>query len=188
MPRERRRTITEPRALEALAHPVRLALIEHLMASGPATASACARAVGDSPSNCSYHLRVLAELGLVGEAGSDDGRERPWQALITGLRTPAGESGEPMSPEESKLAAISLQRDQHRARDYLARRDEEPAEWRRADFYGSYIVAVTPGELTELTAALDAVIRPYIAATRERTVPEAQLVHVNVQAFPAALT
>ena len=81
MARERRRKIAEPEALDALAHPVRLDLINFLMSNGPATASACARAVGDTPSNCSYHLRTLAKVGLVGEAVSGDGRERPWQAL-----------------------------------------------------------------------------------------------------------
>jgi DNA-binding transcriptional ArsR family regulator len=77
--------ITAVEALEALAHPVRLDLINHLMAAGPATASACARAVGDTPSNCSYHLRVLAQAGLVDEVRSEDRRERPWQALVTGF-------------------------------------------------------------------------------------------------------
>src|SRR5918995_4500085 len=98
MPPESRRRITEPEALEALAHPVRLELINHLMADGPATASACARAVGDSPSNCSYHLRVLAKVGLVGEVDSEDGRERPWRALITRLHNHVDSEG-PMSPQ-----------------------------------------------------------------------------------------
>ena len=38
MAREVRRRIAEPEALEALAHPVRLELINHLMSAGPATA------------------------------------------------------------------------------------------------------------------------------------------------------
>ena len=65
--------ITDPEALEALAHPVRLDVLGFLMSQGPATASECARAVDDTPSNCSYHLRVLAKHGLVEPAPSDDG-------------------------------------------------------------------------------------------------------------------
>src|SRR6201986_3317444 len=112
MPREVRRQSTEPEALAALAHPVRLDLINYLMASGPATASTCARAVGDTPSNCSYHLRVLAQVGLGVEAESGDGRERPWQALITGFDTGSDEPGASVTPPESRLMAVSVQRDQ----------------------------------------------------------------------------
>ena len=80
-----RPVLTDPEVLEALAHPVRLDLLTYLMSDGPATASVCARAVGDTPSNCSYHLRALAGHGLVERASSRDGRERPWRATITGL-------------------------------------------------------------------------------------------------------
>lgn len=183
MPREVRRRIAEPETLEALAHPVRLELINHLMSAGPATASTCARAVGDTPSNCSYHLRVLAQVGLVGEVASTDGRERPWEALITGFDTDAETSGEPLTPQESRLLAVSLRRDQQLVRDYMARRESEPAQWREADFYGTYTLALTPAELIDLSARLDAVIRPYIAATRDQRPPESELVHVNLHAF-----
>ena len=185
MPHEVRRRIAEPEALEALAHPVRLELINHLMSAGPATASACARAVGDTPSNCSYHLRVLAQVGLVGEVASTDGRERPWEALVTGFDTGSDASGERMTAHESKLLAVSLQRDQQLVRDYMARREGEPQRWREADFYGTYTLSLTPAELADLSARLDAVIRPYIAATRGTRGPESELVHVNVHAFRA---
>jgi DNA-binding transcriptional ArsR family regulator len=183
MPPETRRRITEPEALEALAHPVRLELINHLMADGPATASACARAVGDTPSNCSYHLRVLAKVGLVGEVDSDDGRERPWRALITGFDTSVDDEG-PMTPQAAALLAVSLQRDQRMVRDHLARRDELPRRWRSADVYAAYSLRLTPRELTELAGKLDALIRPYVAATREDAPRGSALVHLGMQAFP----
>src|SRR4051794_3751852 len=103
MAREARRTVTEPGELAALAHPVRLDLINHLMAAGPATASECARAVGDTPSNCSYPLRILARHGLVEAQQSGDGRERPWRATITGF----GVDRDTVDPaQETTLAAI----------------------------------------------------------------------------------
>jgi DNA-binding transcriptional ArsR family regulator len=183
MPPETRRRITEPEALEALAHPVRLELINHLMAAGPATASACARAVGDSPSNCSYHLRVLAKVGLVGEVDSDDGRERPWRALITGFDTDVDSEGS-MTPQAAELLAVALQRDQRMVRDHFARRDELPRRWRSADVYSGYTLRLTPDELTDLAAKLDALIRPYIAATRADAPRGSALVHLGLQAFP----
>jgi DNA-binding transcriptional ArsR family regulator len=185
MPSETRRHITEPDALEALAHPVRLELIDYLMAQGPATASTCARAVGDTPSNCSYHLRVLAKVGLVEAAASRDGRERPWRALITGFD--ADVEGE-MSPEAAELLALALQRDQRMVRDHLARRDGLPKRWRSADVYSTYTLRLDPNELRELNAKLDALIRPYIAATREDAPRGSAVVHLGLQAFPKDVT
>ncbi|MEN3278962.1 MAG: hypothetical protein V7607_102 [Solirubrobacteraceae bacterium] len=182
MPPETRRRITEPEALEALAHPVRLELVNHLMADGPATASACARAVGDTPSNCSYHLRVLAKAGLVGEVASEDGRERPWRALITGFETPVDDAA-PITPQAAELVAVLLQRDQRLVRDYIARRDDVPKRWRAADAYSTYTLRLTPEELEELTAKLDALVRPYISATRHDAPRGSALVHFGLHAF-----
>ena len=63
------RTLSDPRAMRALAHPPRLDLLELLFAEGPLTASECAARVGDSPASCSYHLRQLARWGFVEETG-----------------------------------------------------------------------------------------------------------------------
>jgi DNA-binding transcriptional ArsR family regulator len=186
MSTENRATISEPGALAALAHPVRLDLLDHLLAHGPATASQCARAVGDTPSNCSYHLRVLARHGLVGGQESTDGRERPWRALVTGLQVGGlrDEPGSPRAQGAAALMAIQVQRDQRLVRDYLARRDQVPRRWRQADGYGTYALRITPAELSALTEKLDALIRPYIAATREDAPRGADLVHAGLHAFP----
>jgi DNA-binding transcriptional ArsR family regulator len=183
--RETRRRIREPSTLRALAHPVRLQVINYLMSSGPATASVCARAVGDTPSNCSYHLRTLAREGLVEEVPSTDGRERPWRALVTGFDTPSDDSEGVMTPEGADLLAVMLQLDHRRAAEYLARREQIPVQWRKADLHGTYALRLSPGELIQLRERLDALIRPYIAATRERAPEDAALVHVGLQAFLA---
>ncbi|GIH12954.1 ArsR/SmtB family transcription factor [Rugosimonospora africana] len=182
---ERRTTISEPEAMAALTHPVRLDLLNYLMAEGPATASRCARAVGDTPSNCSYHLRVLARHGLVGAEESADGRERPWRALITGYEVEGArdEPGTPRAQSAAALLALSVQRDQRLVRDYLAHRDRAPRRWRQADGYSTYTLRMTPAELTALGERLDALIRPYIAATREDAPRGAELVHLGLHAF-----
>lgn len=101
--------------LETLAHPVRLALT-YLISNGPATASVCARAVGDTPSNCSYHLRRLGRHGLVEPVASTDGRQRPWRATITGFETPDPDADPPTrrSRGASAVLAASLALDQRR--------------------------------------------------------------------------
>src|SRR6185503_13806663 len=85
-----------PEALAALAVPARFALLSHLLDAGPRTASECAEAVGESPSNCSWHLRALARAGLVERVSGDrdDGRRRPWRATGVGF-TYSTEGSEP---------------------------------------------------------------------------------------------
>jgi DNA-binding transcriptional ArsR family regulator len=181
MSKENRPVLDEPEALKALTHPVRLDVLRHLMATGPTTASECARAVGDSPSNCSYHLRVLAKHGLVQSEPSADGRERPWRAIVTGLSTERamldGNAG-------AALLATSLQVDQRLARDYIARRRDVEPRWRKVDAFNSYGLLVTPAELADLVESLDALIRPYIAATRDDAPKRAASVQLALEAFP----
>jgi DNA-binding transcriptional ArsR family regulator len=179
---EARRIVTRSGEVAALAHPLRLDLLNHLMSKGPATASQCARAVGDTASNCSYHLRYLAKHGLVEPVGAGqdpkDQRERPWRATITGF----GVDPTQLDPrEQTALATIALQRTQRLASDYLARRDTVSAEWQAAAEMATYTLRMSPAELTDLIVRLDALIRPYIAATREDG--GGSLVHMDLHAF-----
>ncbi len=87
------RRLDSAQALRALAHPVRIALLELLTFHGPQTATQAAEQVGESPSNCSFHLRQLAKYGLVEEADdvASTGRARPWRVTQVGISTgPAG--------------------------------------------------------------------------------------------------
>ena len=79
--------LTDPHAMRALAHPVRLAILEQLQRHGPATATRLSPAVGATPSVTSWHLRHLAGFGLVrdSDAGTDR-RQRWWKASARGFR------------------------------------------------------------------------------------------------------
>jgi hypothetical protein len=57
--------LTDPQAMRALAHPVRLAILDRLQRHGPATATQLSPHVGATPSVTSWHLRHLATFGLV---------------------------------------------------------------------------------------------------------------------------
>ncbi len=181
----RRPLLTDPDVLDALAHPVRIDVLGYLISAGPATASACARAVGDTPSNCSYHLRTLARHGLVEPVDSDDRRQRPWRATITGFTLdPDANPRTRASRSAAAVLSASVALEQRLVREYLSHRDAVPDVWRQADFAGSYTLRVTPDELRELRDQIDGLLRPLIAPVRESAPPDAELVHVNVFAFP----
>lgn len=79
--------LTDPRALRALAHPARMAIIDELYQGNVRTASELADVVGLTPSATSYHLRALERWGILVRAeGGDDARERPWRAAARRLR------------------------------------------------------------------------------------------------------
>jgi DNA-binding transcriptional ArsR family regulator len=134
-----RRRVTDAAALKALAHPVRIALLEALVTEGPMTATQVAALVEESPSNCSWHLRKLAEHGFVREARGGTGRNRPWQAVSEGLEWGDDGSGEQEreTPDSGRLAADALtdllvERELQRLRAAQASRDREPAAWRES--------------------------------------------------------
>lgn len=179
-----RPVLVDAKMLESLAHPVRLDVLRYLMSDGPATASVCARAVGDTPSNCSYHLRVLARHGLVSSEESTDGRERPWRATITGFSTDDADPAGPQAQTTAALLAASMQLDQRLSREYLAERRHVAHSWREADAFASYTLRISPDELRELVQQLDDLIRPFIATTRDDEPPDAESVHMGLQAFP----
>src|SRR3954451_13147721 len=142
------RRLSDPRELQALAHPVRMAIIEQLSIRGPLTATELADLLDETPANCSWHLRKLARFGFVEEAEGGTGRQRPWRVPGIGL-TWSDEGG--ASAEERRAAAALAQVTMNRAMDRLfqagSREPDEPEEWRQAQMSGEYVAWVTAEEL-----------------------------------------
>jgi predicted transcriptional regulator len=80
-----RLNLTNPKAIRALAHPMRWALLEALGQAGTLTATQASEMLGESPANCAFHLRTLAKYGFIEEAGGGHGRERPWRRVFDGM-------------------------------------------------------------------------------------------------------
>jgi len=97
-------SLTDPKAMRALAHPVRMALLELLGIAGTVTATQASEVLGESPANCAFHLRTLAKYGFVREAGGGRGRERPWTATRRTLRISATDQAD----AQAALAADAL--------------------------------------------------------------------------------
>lgn len=183
---EHRTVIRDARALSALAHPLRYRLLNYLLSTGAHTASQCAQALADSPSNCSYHLRQLARYGLVDrdEQPEDaDGRERPWRAIVTGVDFDAEPADLAGSTASAAMRMVAIDETVRQMREYVAREDRVDEDWRQAATLSNYGLVLTHDELAELTATLDAAIRPFIHATRTAPPEDARPVTLNLQAF-----
>jgi DNA-binding transcriptional ArsR family regulator len=145
------RRLSDPRELTALAHPVRMAIIELLSISGPLTATELADRIDETPANCSWHLRKLAQHGFVEEAEGGKGRQRPWQVPGLGFRW--DEEGS-VAPDERRAAQavseVMMGRAIDRLRESQERLSSEPEDWRKAQGGAESLAWLTADELTAL--------------------------------------
>ena len=155
------------------------------MSFGEQTAAQCAQAVGSTASNCSYHLRALARVGLVEPVRSADGRERPWRATSTGLEfgPPDADSSAAAAGTALALDELTLSRDEALTRTAHRRHLEQPAHWRAAETFHSYGLRLTAAELSQLVGEIDQLVRPYIAMTRADAPPDAEVASLRLAAF-----
>lgn len=158
--------ITDPQAMRALAHPVRLAILDHLRRHGPATATQLAPDVGATPSVTSWHLRHLAGFGLVRDSEpGPDRRQRRWEAAARGFRFEA-----PLDPadEEGQAAARVLSQQMFRRYADLPSRwaDEVgPAldpTWLRLAGLANTRLVVSAEELAAIEDGIERVLAPYV--------------------------
>lgn len=178
--------LTDPRALRALAHPVRLELMTQLRRVGPLTATQAGERIGETPSSCSFHLRQLAKYGLVEEAGGGRGRERPWQATaILTEWAPQGASKE-ADAASALLSRVVIERYFQTTLEWLERRNREDPEWVGAASLNDALVYMTPTELRELDTKIQDFLKPYLNRLADPPPPTEgeRLVSVIALAFP----
>ncbi|MEU1046322.1 MULTISPECIES: ArsR/SmtB family transcription factor [unclassified Streptomyces] len=165
MPRQENRPITDLGTLKALAHPLRMQLYRGLCVARTATASQLAEQVDEAVSLVSYHLRKLAEHGLVEQAEpqSADGRERWWRPASDGVSIRDQDFRDAPERAAAHLAATRLFHEQ-RADMYRRYLDERPTwgpEWNSAAPNNESLLRLTPAELAELAAELLALAKKY---------------------------
>ncbi|WP_158883938.1 ArsR/SmtB family transcription factor [Amycolatopsis anabasis] len=178
-----RRRVRDAGLMRALAHPLRSELLNYLMAVGPRTASECADAVDSSASNCSWHLRQLAQHGLVERVEATDGRERPWRATAVGLDF--GEVAEDPAVQAAQLAVVGarLGEEDRLTQRFLDTAANLESSWRDAGGLNTYALRVTADELDELVRAIDALVRPFVATIRTDVPADARPAHLGLRAF-----
>jgi DNA-binding transcriptional ArsR family regulator len=186
MPGQRTVQLTNPRALRALAHPIRLELISLLRRGGPLTATQAGEQIGESASSCSFHLRQLAKYGLVEEAGGGHGRERPWRATAISTEWAARGSDDEADAATAMLSRVVIERYFESALEWLDRRDAEDPEWVDAAAMSDALVYMTSEELHEVDQGIRALLEPYLKRLEARESPAegARPVSVIALAFP----
>ncbi|MFL5872009.1 MAG: winged helix-turn-helix domain-containing protein [Solirubrobacterales bacterium] len=181
-------TLTDPRALRAMAHPTRLELIGLLRRGGPLTATQAGEQIGESPASCSFHLRQLAKYGLVEEAGGGRGRERPWRATALSTEWPELGESEEARAAGTMLSRVVLERYFEKSIEWLERQPSEPREWAAASFFGDYLVHMTTAELEQIETGIRDLLEPYLERLEDPAPPPAGSRPVSLVnlAFPLA--
>ncbi|MFG1917153.1 helix-turn-helix domain-containing protein [Micromonospora sp. NPDC048898] len=183
---EQRRVDLDGRQVRVLAHPLRMRLLGSLRVDGPATATALAEKLGTNTGATSYHLRQLAEVGLVSEdADRGTGRQRWWQAAHDVSHfEPTDFDDDP----DARAAVQWIQTDQVRLMAELAERwmaveHHQSRAWRDAVGMSDLVLPLDPARLRALSEDLWAVLMRY----RDEAVTEAsdaKPVHVFLAGFP----
>lgn len=157
----RHRTLADAPSLQALTHPTRLALIEAVAVAGSLTATGASAIVGETPTACAYHLRTLARLGFLEEAGGGHGRERPWRLAQSGLSF-SEDSADPAVAAAADAASAALtERFIARIRGFELARSRYPAAVREATGTVQGLVFGTPEEAAALREQIEALLAAY---------------------------
>jgi DNA-binding transcriptional ArsR family regulator len=173
--------------LRCLAHPLRLRLLSTLRLHGPATSAGLAKRLGTNTGATSYHLRQLADVGLVTE-DEDRGtaRERWWQAaheFTSWSEAEFDDDPNDRAASEWLLGQTIRLKSAWRDRWFATRRDWS-ADWRDAAESSDLQIDLTPRQLRAMNDELLAVVRRYQAAGPIDG-DDVQPVVVLIDSFPA---
>ncbi|MEV5892602.1 ArsR/SmtB family transcription factor [Nonomuraea fuscirosea] len=154
--------VLDAKGLRALAHPVRVQLVDLLRKHGPSTATRLAERLGVNSGTASYHLRRLGAAGFVEEdAERGNARERWWRSVhqMTRLSDEELARTEPeavLAYMQSIVAMYGL-RTQRAVNEMLTM----PREWGNVLDLSSFALRLTPEEGRRLRGELEEVIARY---------------------------
>lgn len=183
------RELTDALTIRALAHPVRMALLEALTREGPLTATQAADLVDESPANCSFHFRTLAKYGYVEEVPGSTGRSRPWRRKTLGqsIKNVELDDNSEASVAAQSLATLAQSRAFQKLLDFIPTARSFPKEWQSEAFSMDWLVYVTPSELREINDEIYEVMSRYRARTANLDLRPEDARPVQLAAFGAPL-
>ncbi|MFU8945310.1 ArsR/SmtB family transcription factor [Mycetocola zhadangensis] len=162
--------LTDPTAMRALAHPLRVRLLGELRVAGPQSVGMLADLFDEAPGSISYHVGVLARSGFVVEAPENarDARERWWKAAQTHTRY---EPNQLNSDPQTRVASAAmrhtfLQAQSRELAEYIDLESTLEPEWVAAATTGDTMAFLTPDELREMSDELNAFARKWESKSR----------------------
>lgn len=167
-PVEENSVVLDAKGLRALAHPVRVQLVELLRKYGPSTATRLAERLGVNSGTASYHLRQLGAAGFVEEdAERGNARERWWRSVhqtteLHGRDLDDQELEAALAYLRSVAATYTL-----RAQQALNELQTMPRRWRGTFDMSDWPLRLTPEEAVALRQELRDVIAHYRRDTPE---------------------
>ncbi len=173
--------------LRALSHPLRIRLLGTLRFHGPATSTGLAQRLETNSGATSYHLRKLAQVGLVvEEEGRGTQRERWWRAahdITSWVETQFLDDPDDRAAADWLVGYLARARSRW-VNDWLKERHEWPREWRAAADSSDLTLSLSPRQLSALNADLLQVVDRYRRAGAEPG-GDVQQVIVLLDTFPS---
>jgi DNA-binding transcriptional ArsR family regulator len=188
MATERRtRQVTDPLAMRALAHPLRLRLLRLVRDRHPVTGAELAAVVGESSASVSYHLSILARHGFIepDPAAAQSRRHKPWRATYESDSVVAGATTGPIAETaEGALLLAMLTEGRREVDTFLARHQDLPQAWRETAAFLSSSVVLLPAEVDEVADAVRALLDRYDRRGAPDLPADARRVSVSFIAVP----
>jgi len=172
--------------IRALAHPMRNRIVGLLRVYGPQTATTLAGRLKVNTGATSYHLRQLAEAGLVVEDDSrGNARDRWWKSAHQGTEFDAAE----LLDQEPELALGFLhgigQTYAENMFGFIDAMQTLPPEWKEASLLADFMFHLRPDEMAAMMREVLDVFEKYKTPDLTAPLPEgAEQVSVQIQAYP----
>jgi predicted ArsR family transcriptional regulator len=175
------------RQIRVLAHPLRIRLLGKLRLDGPATATGLADVLSTNTGATSYHLRQLADAGLVTEEDRPgSGRQRWWRALHQLSSWQRSDY-----PDDPDAAAAVDWLETHQLNvvvqgieSWHRTAPAEPAEWRDVAGMGDYALHLDAEQLRDLQSDLEELIERHQSRAEAAPRPGARQVMFFIAAVP----
>jgi DNA-binding transcriptional ArsR family regulator len=175
-------------SLKALAHPLRVQLLDTLSTYGQFTASGLAERLGESSGATSYHLRQLEKHGFVREVeGRGTGRERWWERVPGGIALRAdGIDDTPTGRAATQTVIRQWERNRSTLlNDFLEHGyDLLSPEWMASTNVSTSNLRVTKEQLKEIVDAYDTFSTALADKYRGQNPPGSRPVQIHFNAFP----
>jgi DNA-binding transcriptional ArsR family regulator len=171
--------------LRALSHPLRTQIMALLQRFGPSTATRLAERLGVNTGATSYHLRQLAEHGLVVEVTErGNARDRWWRAAYRGTRVDDID----LVRSEPDLVTTFMHNIARENAGNLFRFIDElptlPKGWQESATMNNYTLHLTARQLRELMEKVETLVESYRTEPDAHRPRGARRVIVHVNGFP----